>query len=89
MAPLPELADVPFFAKEDYQCGPAALATVLAHNGVDVTPDRLASRLFVPERWPVWHYGTISRQQTRVAAQHKRGRTPGFLSLCFWGHNRQ
>ena len=26
-----ELADVPFFPQEDYQCGPAALATSLAN----------------------------------------------------------
>src|SRR3546814_2318796 len=36
--PLPrqvELSEVPFFPQEDYYCGPAALATVLAWGGVD------------------------------------------------------
>ena len=30
-----------FFTQSDYQCGPAALATVLSAAAVDVTPDQL------------------------------------------------
>lgn len=48
--PAVELADVPFFPQERYQCGPAALATVLVHSGVDVTPDELVPQVYVPER---------------------------------------
>jgi len=33
-----ELTEVPFFPQEDYQCGPAALATVLNVTGVTITP---------------------------------------------------
>jgi len=34
-----ELREVPFFPQEEFQCGPAALATVLAASGVKVTPE--------------------------------------------------
>lgn len=45
-----ELTDTPFFPQEDYQCGPAALATVLVQRGVAVTPDALTPRVYLPER---------------------------------------
>ena len=41
---------VPFFPQEDYQCGPAALATVLSHSGVPVTPEPLVSQVYLPSR---------------------------------------
>ena len=45
-----ELASVPFFPQDDYQCGPAALATVLSFSGVSVTPEPLVKQVFVPAR---------------------------------------
>lgn len=45
-----ELSSVPFFPQEDYQCGPAALATLLTHSGMPVTPDALVSQVFLPGR---------------------------------------
>ncbi|HUQ74884.1 MAG TPA: PA2778 family cysteine peptidase [Burkholderiales bacterium] len=45
-----ELRQVPFFAQDEYQCGPAALATVLAAAGAKVTPDDLVSQVYIPER---------------------------------------
>jgi len=45
-----EIADVPFFPQLKYQCGPAALATALAHAGVPVTPDELVSQVYIPAR---------------------------------------
>ncbi|OIO75327.1 MAG: hypothetical protein AUJ57_00270 [Zetaproteobacteria bacterium CG1_02_53_45] len=42
--------NVPFFPQQDYQCGPAALAMVLAHAGVDVSPEQLRPDLFVPDK---------------------------------------
>jgi predicted double-glycine peptidase len=45
--PTVELTTVPFFPQTDYQCGPAALATVLAHAGADVDADDLVSEVYV------------------------------------------
>jgi tetratricopeptide (TPR) repeat protein len=45
-----ELADTPFFPQTQYQCGPAALATVLGASGLPVTPDALAPQVFLPGR---------------------------------------
>lgn len=42
--------DVPFFPQERYQCGPAALATMLASQNVPVTPDELVPKVYLPER---------------------------------------
>ncbi|MDH4290775.1 MAG: PA2778 family cysteine peptidase [Aquincola sp.] len=50
LAPRRELPAVPFFAQTQYQCGPAALATVLVHAGVDANPERLAEQVFLPAR---------------------------------------
>jgi hypothetical protein len=41
---------VPFFAQEEAQCGPAALATVLVNQGWPVTPIDLLSQVFTPAR---------------------------------------
>ena len=38
LATRAELTDTPFFPQEEYQCGPAALATVLKAKGRDITP---------------------------------------------------
>jgi tetratricopeptide (TPR) repeat protein len=45
-----ELEAVPFFPQERYQCGPAALATVLAASGAPADPDVLASQVYLPGR---------------------------------------
>jgi tetratricopeptide (TPR) repeat protein len=43
-----ELAQTPFFPQQRYQCGPAALATVLAAHGLTVTPEELVDDVYVP-----------------------------------------
>ncbi len=45
-----ELRDVPFFPQEDYQCGPAALATVISATGHVVDPADLQPLLFISDR---------------------------------------
>jgi tetratricopeptide (TPR) repeat protein len=50
-ASLPEstlLADLPFFPQDRYQCGPAALATLLSHRDIAVTPRQLVDRVYIP-----------------------------------------
>lgn len=45
-----ELAQTPFFPQEEYQCGPASLATVLQHAGKTASPESLRPQVFVPGR---------------------------------------
>lgn len=46
-----QIADLPFFAQEDFQCGPAALAAVMRQAGrADADPDALRTAVFVPAR---------------------------------------
>jgi tetratricopeptide (TPR) repeat protein len=44
------LSDVAFFPQDEYQCGPAALATVLNYSNVSVTPDELVAQVYIPAR---------------------------------------
>ena len=50
LASKAELDAVPFFPQEDFQCGPAALATALAFRGVPVRPEDLIARVYLPDR---------------------------------------
>ncbi|HVB47510.1 MAG TPA: PA2778 family cysteine peptidase [Burkholderiales bacterium] len=61
-----ELAPVPYFPQEDQQCAPAALATVLAYEGVEITPEALSEQLGVPE-------GEGSMQAGMLAAIRRHG----------------
>ena len=45
-----EVPGVPFFPQVEYQCGPAALATVLSHAGARVGPDELVRHVYIPGR---------------------------------------
>lgn len=45
-----ELTDVAFFPQEQYQCGPAALATALHWAGKAVTPQALTPQVYVPAK---------------------------------------
>jgi hypothetical protein len=45
-----ELTRVPFFAQEDFQCGPAALAMTLSAAGMVTTPDELEPEVYLPGR---------------------------------------
>jgi tetratricopeptide (TPR) repeat protein len=45
-----ELAEVPFFPQQEYQCGPAALATVLANLQLKVVPEDLVKEVYLPAR---------------------------------------
>lgn len=43
-----ELEGVPFYPQTAYQYGPAALATVLSHSGVDVSPNDITNEVYLP-----------------------------------------
>ncbi|HKX57682.1 MAG TPA: PA2778 family cysteine peptidase [Xanthomonadales bacterium] len=61
--------DVPFFPQEEFQCGPAALATLLVASGVETTPDLLTPQIYLPER-----QGSL--QPELLAASRRAGRVP-------------
>jgi len=62
-----ELSDTPFFAQQDYQCGPAALATVLSSASVEVTPEDLAPMVYLPGR-----HGTLQAELLAAVRRHSR-----------------
>lgn len=60
-----EIAVVPFFPQEDYQCGPASLAMVLVHVGREATPESLLSQVYLPGR-----RGSLQAEMLAAARRH-------------------
>jgi tetratricopeptide (TPR) repeat protein len=48
LPPAVELTATPFYPQQQYQCGPAALATVLGAHAVRVSPEELVDAVYVP-----------------------------------------
>jgi hypothetical protein len=67
--PPVELAATPFFPQEGFQCGPTALATILAASGVAVTPNEVRDEVYLPKR-----HGSL--QLELLAASRRHGRLP-------------
>jgi len=67
LSPRVELTAVPFFPQEAYQCGPAALATLLVASGVETTPEALTGQVYLPAR-------RGSLQVELIAAARRAGR---------------
>ena len=70
--PPVELTAVPFFPQEEFQCGPAALTTVLNWSGTQLTPENLAPQVYLPGR-----QGSL--QVELLAATRRHGRIPYVL----------
>lgn len=64
-----ELAGTPFFPQSAYQCGPAALATVLSPFVPGVHPDALVDEVYVPAR-----QGSL--QPELIATVRRHGQVP-------------
>ena len=64
-----EITETPFFPQQQYQCGPAALQTVLAHSGAQTSIDDVIDRVFLPGR-------KGSLQVELLAATRANGRVP-------------
>ena len=58
---------VPFYAQEKYQCGPAALAGVLQASHVPVTVDSLVEMVYLPER-----QGSLQLELLTATRRHGR-----------------
>lgn len=59
------LNDTPFFPQRAYQCGPAALATMLGFHGVNVSPETLANQVYIPRR-----KGSLQIEMVATARSH-------------------
>jgi tetratricopeptide (TPR) repeat protein len=68
-----ELVDTPFFPQEQYQCGPAALATLLTASGIATKPESLVGQVYLPAR-----QGSL--QTEMLAAARNAGRLPYLLT---------
>ncbi len=64
-----EIMDVPFYPQQEYQCGPAALASALSFAGVFRSPGELAQQVYLPER-------NGSLQAEMLAATRRAGLLP-------------
>ena len=60
------LTDLPFHAQDAYQCGPASLSMLLGQRGIQISPEQLKGRVYLPER-----QGTL--QVEMVAAAREQG----------------
>jgi tetratricopeptide (TPR) repeat protein len=60
-----EIGEAPFFAQEDYQCGPAALAMALTHAGRAATPEALVPQVYLPAR-----KGSLQAEMLATARRH-------------------
>lgn len=60
-----ELTQTPFFPQERYQCGPAALATVLSYHAVAISPQALVPQVYLPAR-----EGSLQVEMTATARQY-------------------
>lgn len=66
---MPEVAEIsatPFFPQNEYQCGPASLAAVLAHAGRKATPDSLLPQVYLPGR-----KGSLQAEMLATARRHE------------------
>jgi len=67
-----QVAGVPFFPQQAYQCGPAALAMTLAWSGIAVRPPDLVPEVFTASR-------KGSLQASMIAAVRRHGRVAYLL----------
>ncbi len=65
--PVQARLELPFVAQADQQCGPAALAMVLAHAGRPVALATLSAQVFVPARG-----GSLQAEMLAAARRHER-----------------
>jgi hypothetical protein len=67
LPPYYELSAVPFFPQEEYQCGPASLAMVLAWSGLQIDANELAPQVYTPSL-----KGSLQPAMIAAARRHAR-----------------
>jgi tetratricopeptide (TPR) repeat protein len=73
LPPRSEIAAVPFFPQDEYQCGPAALAMALAWSGLNVRPAELTDKVYTASL-----QGSL--QPAMIAAARRSGRLAYVIS---------
>ena len=63
--PAVVLERVPFYPQEKYQCGPAALATMLNSQGLSTHPEQLKDQVYIPDR-----RGSLKVEMVAAARAH-------------------
>lgn len=74
-----ELVDTPFYSQEQFQCGPAALTTLLTASGVETTLDEVTAQVYLPAR-----QGSLQTEilaATRAAERVPYVLAPGLSSI--------
>ncbi len=85
--PLVELEDVPFYPQKKYQCGPAALATVINYYQQSTSPDQLLPLVYIPQL-----KGSLQAEMLAAVRQYKLlpveqdGQLSSILSEVAAGH---
>ena len=62
-----ELAQVPFFPQDEFQCGPAALAMALSYTGARTRPEALVDDVWLPAR-----RGSLQLEMLATPRRHAR-----------------
>jgi tetratricopeptide (TPR) repeat protein len=65
LPPTVFIDQVRFYAQDDYQCGPAALAMLLSQRGFSDTPESLKGRVYLPAR-----KGSLQVEMVAAAREH-------------------
>lgn len=76
LPPAIELTATPFYPQQQYQCGPAALATVLGAYAVSVSPEELVDAVYVPAL-----QGSLPEEITATARRYRMLAYPLSASL--------
>ncbi len=65
LSPKRALQDIPYFPQIEDQCGPASLATMLAVRDIDVSPEVLRGKIYIPGK-----EGTVTTEIIARARQY-------------------
>lgn len=67
LPPQHELSNIPFYPQQQYQCGPAALATALSWSGQTTSPETLTPQIYLPAR-----QGSLQTELISATRRHQR-----------------
>jgi tetratricopeptide (TPR) repeat protein len=85
--PLVELEEVPFYAQQKYQCGPAALATVINFYQQSTSPEQLLPMVYIPQlKGSLQAEMLAAVRQYKLLAIEQDGQLTSILSEVAAGH---